>query len=121
MVGNIMKMGNILSDSQSGQYFTGCAIGTISGNCSDDLNPVCFSEKQNGATAHPVDCNTINEVSVSPFLMGADVAREETEGLRGNGREAKPANFSANVDELAHWEKCYRQLWKLKISFEKKE
>jgi hypothetical protein len=45
---------------------------------------------------------------------------KKAEVVRSDRREPKPANFCTDIDEVAHWKKCYGALWELKIAFEKK-
>ncbi len=119
MVCDIMKMRNVLGDSQTGQYFTSSSISAVGGDGANDLDTVRFGEMEHRATADAVDSDAINEVCIPILLAGADISGEEAEVMRSDRREAKPANFRANVDERAHWKKCYGALWDLKLSFEK--
>lgn len=120
MVCDIMKMRNILSYSEAGQHLTSCPISTVSGDGTNDLHPLRSSEMEHRATTDAVDSNAIDKVCVSELLTGADVAGEETEVMRSDGREPEPSDLGANVDERAHWKKCYGALWELKVAFERK-
>lgn len=120
MVSNIMKVRNVLSNSQAWQDFTCGAIGTIGRYSANNLYAVCPVQVQNGAAADAIDSDTINEISISEFLAGTDIPRKEAKIMRGNRGETKPAHFRADVYERAHWKKCYGAFWKLKIDFEEK-
>ena len=115
-----MEMRNILGDSQAGQSLAGGPVGGVGADNANNLNSLCASEVQNRAAANPVNCNPVNQVSISKILPSTDVAGKETEIVRSNGGETEPADLRANIDALAHWEQCYGDLMKLKISFEEK-
>lgn len=119
MVCNIMEMRNVLGDSEAGQHFASGSIGAVSGNGSDDLHAFGSGEMEHRTTADAVDSNAINEVSVPVLLAGADISGEETEVVRGDRGEPKPSDLRADVDDAAHWKKCYGALWDLKVAFEK--
>ncbi len=74
----------------------------------------------NGATTDAIDCDSIDEISLSGRQGGAYAAREKAQRGLLYGRIAKPANVVADAEGLAHWQKCYRDLWQLKVAFEKK-
>lgn len=115
-----MEVGDILSDCKTGQSLASSAICAVSRNCADNLDPVSLGEMKNRSTANAIDGDSINKISVPEFLPCTDVPREEAKIIGSDCWEAKPANLGANIDELAHWKKCYRDLWQLKIAFEKK-
>jgi len=120
MVCNIMKMRHILRDSETWQSLSSGAICAVGRDGADNLDALCPSEVDNRAATYPVDRHSINEVSVSELLPCANISREEAQVIGCDSRESKPPDFGANFDELSHWRKCYRDLWKLKIAFEKK-
>lgn len=120
MISNVMKMGNVLSDGEARQRFASSTVCAVGGNDADNLDSIGFREVQNGSSTNAIDGNPIDEVGVSKLLSGTDIPREKTECGRGNGRESEPTNLSSNIDELAHWKKCYGSLWKLKFLFEEK-
>lgn len=113
-------MGNILSDSKTRKYFSCCPVCAICANRSDDLDAISSSKVQNRAATDTVDRHSVYEVSVSVLLPCADITGEETESMWSEGREPKPTDLGTNVDEAAHWKKCYGALWELKIAFEEK-
>ena len=115
-----MEVGDILSYCKTGQSFASSAICAVSRNGAYNLDPVRLGEMKNRATANAIDGDAINKVGVPKFLPCTDVPREEAKIMGSNCWEAKPANLGANIDELAHWKKCYGDLWQLKIAFEKK-
>ena len=120
VISDIVEVRNVLSDGKTGQGFASSAVSAICGDGANDLNAVSAVEVQNRSTTDAIDSDTINKVGVSELLTGTDVARKEAKVVRSDGRETKPADLSADVNERAHWEKCYGALWKLKIDFEKK-
>ena len=55
-----------------------------------------------------------------PPLSGANDTGEEAQRIGFNSGKAKPPNFNTDAERLAHWEKCYGDLWKLQIAFAEK-
>ncbi len=77
MVKNIVEMGNILSNKEAGECFSGCSIGLVGGNCADDLDSFSFSQEENRTSADSINCNSINKVGVSELLSCADVTEQK--------------------------------------------
>ena len=63
---------------------------------------------------HPV-----NEICLTELLSSTDAAGEKAQSELLNAGIAKPADLDPDAQRRAHWEKCYGELWQLKIAFEK--
>ena len=74
----------------------------------------------NRTTAHTVNRDSVDQVSLSSRKGSAYAAGEETEGRLLYGRITEPADVMADAEGITHWQKCYGDLWKVKVAFEKK-
>src|SRR3990172_2913731 len=112
MIKNIMKMRDILGNQKARKGFTSSTVGAILRNASNNLYAFCLGQMKNRSTADTVDGNTVNEVGLSKVLSGANDTGEEAQRIGFNSGKAKPPNFNTDAERLAHWEKCYGDLWK---------
>jgi len=111
-----MEMRDILSNQQSGERFTGSAVGLIRGygaHNSDIINAVRVDDRP---AADSIDSDAINQVSVSVVLPGADTAGKEAERVSFYRGESQPANFNTDSQGRLSWEEWYRLLWKFKVT-----
>jgi hypothetical protein len=69
--------------------------------------------------ANTVDGNAVDQVRLPGGLSRTHGSSEKTEGAGLYGGIAKPPNVDADPTGHIHWQKCYRDLWELKVSFEK--
>jgi hypothetical protein len=110
-------MRNVLSDTKSRKRTAAGPVGHIGRDRADDLNAISGRRVDHGTPANAVDGNSVNEVRGR--LSSADIAREKTERVRINPREAKPADFNANRKTDVPWEQWYEDLWKIKLMLKK--
>lgn len=74
---------------------------------------------ENRTTADAVNGDTVDQISLSAAQMGAYRSSKEAQCERLYGGVSEPADIHTDAERLAHWQKCYRDLWQLKLSFEK--
>ena len=72
------------------------------------------------ATTNTVNGNAVDEIGFSNCLPSTHSAVEKTKSIGFDSREAEPSNIDTNIAGLIHWQQCYGDLWKIKISFDKK-
>ncbi len=111
-----MKVRNITGNRKSRKRLAGRAVADVSGNAADNLNALGVSRINYGASANPVDSDTVNEIRMSPVLTSADISRKETERMRRDGGKAKPSDLSTNSQRTTTWEEWYQRLWEFKLA-----
>lgn len=75
-----MEVGNISRNRQTGQSLSRISVADIRRDAADDLHALCPSGIHNEAAAHSVDCDSIDQIGMPPFLASADIAREKAKG-----------------------------------------
>lgn len=75
---------------------------------------------KDGTTTNPIDRDPIDQISLSGLQVSAYGSREEAHGKGLYRGIPEPSNILSDVQGLAHWKECYRDLWQLKIAFEEK-
>jgi hypothetical protein len=76
--------------------------------------------KEDRPTTNPVDGNSVDKIGVPELLPSTDITGKKAQGVLLNVGETQPTHFDPYAEGRAHWEKCYGDLWKIKIAFEEK-
>ena len=75
-----MEVGNISRNRQTGESLSSSSVADIRRDATYDLHALCPSGIHNGAAAHSVDCHSVDQIGMPPFLASADIAREKAKG-----------------------------------------
>ena len=73
----------------------------------------------NGTAANAVYGDTVDQISLSVNQVGANRSGKETQGKGFYRWVAEQSDIKPDTKGLIHWQECYRDLWQLKLSFEK--
>ena len=73
---------------------------------------------KDGTAADSIYRNAIDQIRA--IKSRAHVPGKEAKGRGLDRGESQPTNLSAEDERLVHWQKCYGDLWKLKLAFGKK-
>jgi hypothetical protein len=95
-----MDMRNVLSEREARQGVAPIPVCHVSGNDADDLDALGRGGVQDGAAAHAVDGDAVNQVCALVLLPRADVAGEETEGVRRDGGESEPPGLHSDRERV---------------------
>lgn len=64
--------------------------------------------------------NATNKIGLAADLPSTDHSGEEAQGVHLNRRVSQTSNVDPDMAQLLHWQESYRDLWKVKLAFEKK-
>src|SRR5712664_2475886 len=103
-----MKMRNVLSNSQAGKGIASSPITHVSGDSADYLNPVSLSGINDRPSTDAIDRDSVNQISVTPFLPSADNTGEEAERAGSKSGKPEPTNLLSDSKRDTSWEEWYR-------------